>query len=140
MDAGQGICRRRGRSSLRSVYVRWSLRDCHVLSQLRHRVNLTRALFLRLSMKSCLAIQRLSIANGSRNSKNLALYRSLDAFDSLSPTKKLIWSRAVDQVDERISEQIALDEKNAVGWTTYFYTSFHRRRRWKLSKENDQIL
>lgn len=42
----------------------------------------------------------------------------LDAFDSLSPAKKYVWSRAIDQVDERISEQIALDEKNAVGWTT----------------------
>lgn len=42
----------------------------------------------------------------------------LDAFEGLSLTKKYVWSRAVDQVEDRIMAQITADEKNAIGWTT----------------------
>ncbi len=41
----------------------------------------------------------------------------LDAFEGLSPTKKFAWSRAVDQVEDRIMAQIAADAENAIGWT-----------------------
>lgn len=42
----------------------------------------------------------------------------LDAFEGLSPDKKFAWSRAVDQVEDKIMAQVKADEKNAIGWTT----------------------
>ena len=42
----------------------------------------------------------------------------LDAFDSLSQAKRYVWMRAVDQIEEEIAAQIALDEKTSTGWTT----------------------
>lgn len=42
----------------------------------------------------------------------------LDAFEHLSRLKKLVWTRAVEQVEGRILAEAAAQEKTKTGWTT----------------------
>ncbi len=74
-----------------------------------------------LALTNEILARNLAATHSSRASKFEAfgiLPGKLDAFEDLSPTKKFAWSRAVDQVEDRIMAQIAADAENAIGWTT----------------------